>query len=313
MNIYLKAAIILLFLYMGGSVDAAENSKTPGKKKPTNESSNEVVKQKASAVPFFREAFDSLKTGDYTAAAVLFERGLSIEPNDIRAMFYYGESLEKLGKEEQAIAAYGKASEIAPGSVDGIKAKAAIARLDAPIKLFAMTNGEDSLPPAFVSYPDCDELLSDESKLSNAEKGKIARVVLKEAKSGDRQAQSCHALLVFSGVVRLDSDNDPATNGLGMAKRQAMSTSAIASERANYAALLIYYYLGPKISSPENMFRRSRRNGAPRPQSPKIDAVLEAEPHLVFAEQKGEGAVKEVARTYLDMPAVRNILQFKGM
>jgi tetratricopeptide (TPR) repeat protein len=70
--------------------------------------------------PFGRPDFDQAMVlaqhGDRVGALAAYERELARHPQDPDVVFRYGEHLERLGRREEAIAAYKRAAELAPGS-----------------------------------------------------------------------------------------------------------------------------------------------------------------------------------------------------
>jgi formylglycine-generating enzyme required for sulfatase activity len=76
--------------------------------------------RKGAADRLFLKAIKLYRAGDLAGAAENFEMGLSIDPENPVAHFYFAETLSDMKRGKDAIAHYRKAAELAPGSEEGI-------------------------------------------------------------------------------------------------------------------------------------------------------------------------------------------------
>ena len=95
--------------------------------------------RKGAADRLFLTAIKLYRAGDLEGAAENFEMGLSIDPENPVAHFYFAETLSDMKRDKAALAHYRKASELAPGSEEGIIANLKLKKLAqkfAPGKVF---------------------------------------------------------------------------------------------------------------------------------------------------------------------------------
>ncbi len=78
---------------------------------------------------FFLKAVQLYRAGDLTGAAEQFEFGLSINPENPVAHYYYAETLKAMQREAEALAHYEKAAKFGPDTTEGIMAAAVITKL----------------------------------------------------------------------------------------------------------------------------------------------------------------------------------------
>ena len=73
---------------------------------------------------FFLKAVKLYRSGDLTGAAEQFKLGLSINPENPVAHYYYAETLKAMQREAEALAHYEKAAKFGPDTTEGIMAAA---------------------------------------------------------------------------------------------------------------------------------------------------------------------------------------------
>jgi hypothetical protein len=75
--------------------------------------------KRAEAQGIFKQAFELFQAGEFATAARLFESGLAIDPGNVPANYYLGETYARLGNKDRAALYYTRAAAIAPTTKEG--------------------------------------------------------------------------------------------------------------------------------------------------------------------------------------------------
>lgn len=103
--------------------------------------------QRAQAQALFSSAFSVWRAEDYAAAELGFREGLAIDPANGSANFYLGDILRRRSDGNAAADYMARAAAFAPGSAEGLRARAALDSLPPP------PDPEINSPPAIFAPP----------------------------------------------------------------------------------------------------------------------------------------------------------------
>lgn len=84
------------------------------------------AEKRLEARQLFGTGFELWQAGDCAAAVLAFEQGLTLDPANAKANYYYGDCLLKLRRRGEAAEAFRRSSALGAGTAEGFKARAAL-------------------------------------------------------------------------------------------------------------------------------------------------------------------------------------------
>jgi len=133
-----SATLALAFLCLASAFGIARAQSTATYPELQKQSALLTSEQRNTARQLFETGFALWQSGEFGAAGKAFKRGLEIDPANVQANYFYGDSLQKAKQRKEASEYFKRASSLGAGTPEGFKAEAALEEIAKPVSVTEM-------------------------------------------------------------------------------------------------------------------------------------------------------------------------------